>query len=175
MDDRRLTEVANEIAVAAELLEDKNLKDCKLEYEPDILSDGRKIDFVVDRGKDNLYVEVKTVRPKTVDSEEAWQKYLRLKKYHPETVDYVVTREGMGGAIHGNEYASRSRFLEYTTEFESRLTEAKKKRPGVGVLVFCGNGFAWRLTSLEDFADFYRTGFHREDDAFGPMEETLHQ
>jgi hypothetical protein len=56
-------------------------------------------------------------------------------------VDYVVTREGMGGAIHGNEYASRSRFLEYTMEFEERLAEAKKKRRGPGILVFYGNGF----------------------------------
>ena len=73
--------------------------------------------------------------------------------------------------IHGNEYASRARFLEYSREFEARLAEAKKKRPGVGVLVFCGNGFGWRLTNLEYFGDFYRKGFHREDDPFGPMEE----
>jgi hypothetical protein len=33
--------------------------------------DGRKIDFVVDRGADNLYIEVKTVRPRTTDTEEA--------------------------------------------------------------------------------------------------------
>lgn len=29
-------------------------------YEPDLLPDGRKIDFVIDRGNDNLYIEVKT-------------------------------------------------------------------------------------------------------------------
>ena len=67
MDDRRLTEVANEIAVAVALLEDKSLKGRKIEYEPDILPDGRRIDLVVDRGKDNLYMEVKTVRPKAVE------------------------------------------------------------------------------------------------------------
>ena len=32
-------------------------------YEPE-LSDGRRIDFVIDRGRDNLYIEVKTVRPR---------------------------------------------------------------------------------------------------------------
>jgi hypothetical protein len=111
-----------------------------------------------------IYVEVKTVRPKRADSEEAWQKYLYLKQFHPETVDYVVTREGMGGAIHGNEYTSRQRFLEYTMAFEERLAAAKAIKKGVGVLVFCGNGFAWRLSNLEDFADFYRNGVHREDD-----------
>jgi DNA-binding sugar fermentation-stimulating protein len=65
------------------LLEEKALNGCKIEYEPDVLPNGRKIDFVIDRGKDNLYVEVKTVRPKIVDSDDAWQKYLRLKKFHP--------------------------------------------------------------------------------------------
>jgi hypothetical protein len=169
-DDRRLTECVNEIAVGAALSEDKALKDKRIEYEPDFLPDGRKIDFVVDRGEDNLYVEVKTVRPKRADSEEAWQKYLYLKQFHPETVDYIVTREGMGGAIHGNEYTSRQRFLEYTMAFEERLAAAKAIKKGTGVLVFCGNGFAWHLSSLEDFADFYRNGVHREDDAFGPME-----
>jgi ribosomal protein L30/L7E len=34
-------------------------------YEPDLLPDGGKIDFVVDRGADNLYIELKTVRPHT--------------------------------------------------------------------------------------------------------------
>jgi hypothetical protein len=56
-DDRRLTEVANEIAVAVVLLEDKALKNCKIEYEPNILPDGRMIDFVVDRGKDSLLTQ----------------------------------------------------------------------------------------------------------------------
>lgn len=92
-DDRRLTECVNEIAVAALLAEDKALKG-RIEYEPALLPGGRKIDFVADRGADNLYVEVKTVRPKAADSDETWQKFLRLKKLHPPTVDYIATREG---------------------------------------------------------------------------------
>ena len=55
--------------------------------------------------------------------------------------------------------------------FEERLTAAKAIKKGPGVLVFCGNGFAWRLSNLEDFADFYRRGVHRDDDPFGPMED----
>ena len=77
----------------------------------------------------------------------------------------------MGGAIHGNEYASRAHFLDYSLAFEARLASAKTIKQGPGVLIFCGNGFAWHLSNLEDFADFYRTGVHRADDAFGPMEE----
>jgi hypothetical protein len=44
-------------------------------------------------------------------------------------------------------------------------------RPGRAVLVFCGTGFAWHLSELEDFADFYRTGRHRSDDPFAKMEQ----
>jgi len=63
-DERALIERVNELAVAKLLAEDPALQKAHIEYEPDLLPDGRKIDFVVDRGKDNLYVEVKTVRPK---------------------------------------------------------------------------------------------------------------
>jgi hypothetical protein len=169
-DDYRLTECVNEIAVAAALAEDTTLEGNRIEYEPAMLPDGRRIDFVIDRGANNIYVEVKTVRPRTADTDEAWKKFLRLKNFHPGNVDYRVTREGMGGAIHGNEFSARSKFLEYTLAFEERLDAAKAVKPGVGILVFCGNGFAWRRSQLEDFADFYHLGFHRADDPFGPME-----
>jgi hypothetical protein len=32
-------------------------------------------------------------------------------------------------------------------------------------------GFAWHRSNLEDFSDFYHSGVHRGDDAFGPMEQ----
>jgi hypothetical protein len=38
-----------------------------------------------------------------------------------------------------------------------------------GVLVFCGMGFAWHKCNLEDFANFYLTGAHRNDDLFALM------
>jgi large subunit ribosomal protein L30 len=169
-DDRRLIEVVNELAVAKVLVEDPVLKAARIEYEPDLLPDGRKIDFVVDRGKDNLYVEVKTVRPKTKATLAAYRKYEQRKKLHPENVEFVVDPRWMGGAIYGDAFASRAHFLEYTMAFEERLAAAKIVRPGPGVLVFCGNGFAWRRSNLEDWADFYHLGKHRADDAFGPME-----
>ena len=76
----------------------------------------------------------------------------------------------MGGAIYGNTFASRSHFLEHTLGFEARLAMAKAIRDGPGILVFCGNGFAWRLSDLEDFVDFYNAGAHRDDDPFALME-----
>lgn len=170
-DDREITEKINEIAVAAVLLEDETLADRQIQYEPDFLPDGRKIDFVVDRGQDNLYVEVKTIRPRSDHSDAAWQDFLRRKQFHPKTVEYAVTREGMGGMIYTNDFKSRAHFLDYTLEFEGRLAAAKTVRPGPGVLVFCGNGFEWRRTNLENFSDFYRKGVPRADDPFGPMQQ----
>lgn len=116
-------------------------------------------------------MEVKTVRPRTADTEETWNNYLRRRERHPKNVQFITKKEWMGGAIYGNTFTSRSRFLEYTLDFEVRLAAAKAIKPGPGVLVFCGNGFAWRLSNLEDFADFYRNGVHRADDPFALMEK----
>jgi hypothetical protein len=170
-DDRPITECVNELAVAKELAEDKALKGRPIEYEPNLLPDGRRIDFVVDRGNDNLYVEVKAVHPRTVNNQGAYEKFLKRRKHHPKNINYIVEPESAGGAIHGNEFAARGRFLEYTKAFETRLAAAKAIKGGPGVLVFCGTGFPWRPAGLEDFADFCRTGAHRADDPFGPMEQ----
>jgi large subunit ribosomal protein L30 len=169
-DDRQITERVNELAVAKVLLDDETITG-QITYEPDFLPDGRKIDFVVDRGDDNLYVEVKTVRPRTADTEDAWQKFIARREHHPDNVNFIVEKEWMGGAIYGNVFASRAHFLDYTREFETRLAAAKAIKPGPGVLVFCGTGFAWHLSNLEDFADFYLSGVHRGDDAFALMEQ----
>jgi ribosomal protein L30 len=169
-DDRQISERVNELAVAKFLLDDKTITG-PITYEPDLLPDGRKIDFVVDRGRDNLYVEVKTVRPRTADTELAWQRFLERKKHHPDNVDFMVEKQWMGGAIYRNAFASRARFLEYAMEFETRLAAARAVKQGPGVLVFCGTGFAWHRSNLEDFADFYLTGVHRGDDTFALMEQ----
>ena len=72
-ENRAIIEKVNELAAAKVLVEDNSITGL-ITYEPDFLPDGRKIDFVIDRGKDNLYVEVKTVRPRSADSREAWQR-----------------------------------------------------------------------------------------------------
>lgn len=168
--DNRLIECVNEMAVARVLVDDPALQQFKIEYEPNILPDGRRIDFVVDRGDDRVYVEVKTVRPKTKATSGAYKKFRERRKRHPANVEYVVNPEALGGAIYGDSFASRSHFLLYSMAFEERLEEAKAIKQGPGILVFCGNGFAWHRSELEDWADFYRLGKHRADDPFGPME-----
>lgn len=167
---RSITECVNELAVAKLLLEDPTITGT-ITYEPDILPDGRKIDFVVDRGADNLYIEVKTVSPSAADTDEAWERFLEREKHHPENVKVLLGKDWMGGAIYANLFASRSKFLEYTRDFESRLATAKAIKQGPGVLIFCGNGFAWHKSNLEDFVDFYLDGVHRGDDPFRLMEE----
>ena len=84
---------------------------------------------------------------------------------------FILEKEWMGGAIYGNVFASRSHFLDYTLDFETRLAVAQAIKPGHGILIFCGTGFAWHKSNLEDFADFYMTGTHRGDDPFALMEQ----
>jgi hypothetical protein len=169
-DERSLTERVNEMAVAKQLADDPHLLGL-ITYEPNFLPDGRRIDFVAERPDDNLYVEVKTVHPRTDDSEAAWQRYVRLRAHQPANVHVVLDREWMGAALYGFKFASRSHFLDYTLSFETRLAAAKAQKQGPGILVFCGNGFAWHRSDLEDFADFYHFGRHRQDDAFALMEQ----
>jgi hypothetical protein len=168
--DRQITEKVNEMPVAKVLLVDQGIT-WPITYEPNLLPDGRKIDFVVDRGADNLYIEVKTVRPNTADTDAAWQKFIERKQHHPSNVNFIVEKDWMGGAIYGNVFASRSHFLDHTMDFETRLAAAQKIKPGHGILIFCGTGFAWHKSILEDFADFYVTSKHRGDDPFSRMEQ----
>lgn len=167
----------NELAVARRLLIDESLVDFQILYEPPIAANNRRIDFVVpDVGGSNLYIEVKTVHPTAEDSDANWHKYQKRREHHTPNVHYVVEHEWMGAAIYGNSFSARSKFMEYVRDFEPRLDDAKQVTPGRGLLVFCGTGMQWHRSELEDFADFYRTGKHRQDDPFAAMEaEALRQ
>ena len=116
-------------------------------------------------------MEVKSVHPNVQDTEAAWEQYLKRRQRHPENADYVVHKDWMGGRLYGNAFASRSRFLEYALDFETRLAEAKQVRDGPGLLIYCNNGIRWHRSNLEDFADFYHSGKHRQDDPFALMEK----
>ena len=91
-DDRQITEKVNEMAVAKVLLVDQAMP-WPITYEPNLLPDGRKIDFVVDRGADNLYVEVKTVRPRATDTDAAWERFLARRRRHPENVQVILEKD----------------------------------------------------------------------------------
>lgn len=161
----------NELAIARILLADETLAECRIVYEPQIAADDRRIDFVVpDVEGGNLYIEVKTVRPSAEDTDANWNKYEQRRERHPEHVHYVVEKGWLGAEIYGNSFSARSKFMKYTCDFEPRLADASKVQPGRGLLIFCGTGMQWHRSELEDFADFYHAGRHRQDDPFANME-----
>lgn len=168
--ERQLRERINELATAKFLADDETISG-NIAYEPKILPSGRKIDFVVERSDDRLYVEVKSVYPNAPETDANWTRYLQLRKFHPENVNFIVKQDWMGGKIYGNTFAARSKFLDYALAFEKRLAEAKQEVAGPGILVFCGSGFHWHVSDLEDFSDFYHSGHHRSDDPFARMEQ----
>ncbi len=161
----------NELAIADILLADHSLRPSRICYEPPITADGRRIDFVVPNAVGSaLYIEVKTVRPTAEDTEQNWQRYKKRRQLHTANTDYIVEREYLGAEIYSDSFASRSKFMEYTRDFEPRLADASRVQPGRGVLAFCGTEMEWNRSELEDFADFYRNGRHRQDDPFAAME-----
>jgi len=164
-------ERVNELAVSRIILNDPSLATFKVFYEPHIAADNRRIDFVVAEAVGgSFYIEVKTVWPAAGDTEEKWQKYQARKELHTENVTYLVGKSYLGAKIYGNSFAARSKFMQYTRDFEERLADADKVQTGRGLLVFCGSGMEWHISELEDFADFYLTGNHRQDDPFAKME-----
>jgi hypothetical protein len=167
-----IIERVNEMAVACILINNPTFAHSNFLYEPPIAVDGRRIDFVVPEaeGSGRLYIEVKTVRPTAEDSEDNWKKYEARKARHSDNVTYHVDKRWMGATIYGNAFSARSKFMEYTRDFETRLADADKVQPGRGSLVFCRSGLEWEASELEDFADFYLTGRHRQDDPFAKME-----
>ena len=114
---------------------------------------------------------MKTVEPRTEDNEKNWEKVERRQQYVTPGVHYVVDKQWMGATIFNNSFSARSSFLTYAIETEAKLKGHNAVEPGRAVLVFCGTGFAWHLSELEDFADSYRTGQHRFDDPFAKMEQ----
>lgn len=161
----------NEMAAAQVLLADTTLTDATIAYETPIAADGSLIDFTASwSGGRTLYVEVKTVHPRTQDTKASWDNFVKRSAHHPEQVTYAVHKDWLGGQLYGDAFSARASFLKYSRQFEERLAAATAVRPGEGVLLVCGTGFRWHRDELEDFADFYRLGVHREDDPFAKME-----
>jgi hypothetical protein len=166
-----IIERVNELAVAKGLLSDEAFADRTVQYEPTFLPDNRRIDFVVPLDDEAEYHEVKTIQPRAEDNDQNWEKYEARSELFTPDANYIVAKQWLGAEIFGNSFSARSSFMRYTREFEDKLAHAQQFRPGPGRLIFCGNGFDWHVSELEDFAEFYRTGRHRSDDPFGAMED----
>jgi hypothetical protein len=165
-------ERVNELVVAQLLLEDPTLASADIKYEPEVVTGRKRFDFAR-TGADGIpvYIEVKTVEPRADDSEENWRKVERRQKLVTLSTRHIVDQAWMGAVIFNNSFNARSSFLAYTQETEAKLAEHVAVRPGRGILVFCGTGFSWHVSELEDFADFYARGRHRIDDSFATMEQ----
>lgn len=168
---RQISEKANELAVAEQILL-RCRSEARVSYEPSGLSENdRRIDFVVQLTDGAVsYIEVKTIHPRLDDTDESWDRYIRHSEHFPTDTEYLVDRDMMGAAVYGASAAARAKFLDYSLSFESRLSEAKRWQDGTGILLFAGTGARWRCDELEDFADYYHSGQHRPDDPFAAME-----
>jgi hypothetical protein len=97
---------------------------------------------------------------------------LRLQPIAPAK-RFVTARDWMGATIFGNAFTARASFMSYAVETEAKLAAHAAVRAGRAVLVFCGTGFEWDLSELEDFADAYAMSAGRKDGPFADMEAAL--
>lgn len=163
----------NEMCDARALLLGAKPRFSSLAYEPALPSCAKTIDFC---GKSDdgltIYVDVKTIAPVPTDRWEHLEKAQR-EGWFPDNVRIGLSEEWMGGEIWHGWVAGRGRMLEYALELEQKIRESglSGQNGTLFVLVYCGTGFQWHESQLEDFADFYRNGRHRLDDSFAKMEE----
>jgi len=165
-----LYERVNEIVLAQLLLDDTTLAG-PIRYEPEIVRGGKRFDFVgTDTSAKPVYIELKTVHPRTDDTDANWQKAVTRMEHVAPGTQVIVGKGWLGATIAGNMIAARTKFLGYTIETEAKLAAHDAVEPGRGILVFAGSGFHWNRSELEDFCDFYATGTHRADDPWADME-----
>jgi hypothetical protein len=165
-----VNEAHNEIAVAAELLRRADLTVAELSYEPKLTNTAKKIDFQVGLVDGRTYlVEVKTIVPVPRDRWDQFEHAQRAGWLGDAVWD--LDKEELGGELWHDAFAARSKMLEYSLQFEQRLTLSGVELASVTtVLMLCGTGFEWKCHELEDFATYYRLGVHRPDDPWARAE-----
>lgn len=169
---RAVDEAHNELCIARALLLNTRQRFASLAYEPSLLGCAKTIDFrAVSAEGLTVFVDVKTIKPEPKDR---WEQFERAQRegWFPQSMIVSLSREWMGGEIWHQMFAARARMLEYTLELEAKirgcgLTEQENT---LFLLAFCGAGFHWHVSQLEDFVQFYRNGRHRSDDPFVNVE-----
>lgn len=163
-----IVSITNELCIANLILRDTKVT--RLEYEPNPThSNSQKtIDFkVLMKNGKIIYFDVKTIQPLIQND---WEKFKKHKNLFPENIEVILDKKCLGGEIWHNFYASRQAMLHYALEFEEKILSYNKNDKTYFVMFFCGDGFDWGVSHLENFADFYSTGKHNPDDAFSKME-----
>jgi hypothetical protein len=164
-------EAHNELCVASAILANENPHIARLEYEPPLQDCKKSIDFRATAEDGSLYyVDVKTIKPVSKDRwdqyEKAWE-----EKWLPDNVHIILEKEWLGGEMWHSMFAARGRMLEYALELEAKIAEAMLSAANTRiVMMFCGDGFYWHRSELEDFVSFYCSGWHRADDPFSNAE-----
>lgn len=168
----QVIEVTNELCIAQWILGLEN-KCNQLIYEPPVKASSvsrKTIDFCasMENGQ-TVYFDVKTVQPDTIDRWDKFEEAIKEDRF-PKNVNMLLDEESFGGEIWHDSSSSRGRMLEYAVELEEKINNYEITDKTYFVMVFCSDGFDWRLDELEDFADFYKTGHHNPDDPFRKME-----
>ncbi len=157
-------ERVNELAVLRQLLLEPGLASAVIEYEPEIVA-GPRFDFVI-RPPDGptVFVEVKTVSPQSTNDLASW----RQPRYPSRQVMLDAASHDAGEATSTRpSFAAHPAFLRYAIQTEAKLAAHAAVRPGLGVLVFCGDGIGWQRPELEDFVRSYRRASSRIDGSSG--------
>lgn len=161
---RALQEKANELAVAGALLGLLGQSQL-LAYEPTLSGTKKTIDFLIAApGVPSCWIDVKTVAPEWRDTQAAWKRFERVRDKAPRDVMFIRRRKWGGAGIANQELNVRLAFVRKTVELETKIATLEGPERVPVTMLFCTCGSAWSADSLEDFADFYRTGRFRSDD-----------
>ena len=163
-DVKALTETASELAAAASILAALE-KHQTLTYERRLARTRKSIDFLVEgQAGPVLWIDVKTVAPEWVRTDREWARFEAIRTQLPENMHLAVMKEYGAGGIGAQLLKTRWSLYQRAAEIEAKADELSDHEQAPVTLLFCGNGFAWDVDTLEDFADFYRSGhFHRDD------------
>jgi hypothetical protein len=160
---REVINIGNELGAAHALLGRLKPTDT-LKYEPRLGTTKQTIDFLAcsaDGGRG--WIDVKTVAPKWQDDEDSWKRFMEIAGEF-EGARLVVDRQFGGAGISGQLIKARWSFIARTVQLERKVALIPPDQAGKVWLLLCGDRFDWHLDDLEDFADFYRTGYFRPDD-----------
>lgn len=165
-------EIHNEICIAEALLNNTKPYFVAIDYEPTLEGCSQTIDFRAETD-DGLtaFVDVKTIKPLSKDRWDQFEK-ARQEGWLSENVQLLLSEAWLGGELWHSMFAARSRMLEYSIELERKITKGNLARDNISsILAFCGDGFKWHESELEDFVHFYFSGSHRSDDPFADVEQ----
>ena len=139
---------------------------CLIFYEKVMGPSGRSIDIEFVCDDQILLFDIKTIHPDKIDR---WDDFVNKKEKGIIDGHITMYKNHLGGEFWHSMIASRTKFIEYTLEFESKIREHQSKEKTSYIMLFCGNGDDWHIDELEDFVEWYKTDHFVESDHFRTM------